>query len=192
MHVLGAIPQGGSPFPPIAAYVFLSDCAVCALVAPDSDVDWMCVPRPDGPSIFGAMLDRDAAGFKLAPARTMCRPGGATCRARWGYRVEETDDGLVGAEGAFFTSSFWAVSALVEIGESDRARKPCEKVLCAAATLELCAEELDPHSGRQLGNFPQGLTHLSLINAVMHVIRADEALAHGERVVAPAQAAAAS
>jgi hypothetical protein len=69
---------------------------------------------------------------------------------------------------------------------------PREKVLCAAATLELYAEELDPHSGRQLGNFPQGLTHLSLIDAVMHVIRADEALAHGERVLAPAQAAAAS
>jgi GH15 family glucan-1,4-alpha-glucosidase len=107
------------------------------------------------------------------------------------YRVEETDDGLVGSEGAFFTCSFWAVSALVEIGECDRARRLCEKVLCAASPLGLYAEELDPHSGRHLGNFPQGLTHLSLINAVVHVIRADEALAHGERVLAPAQAAGA-
>src|SRR4051794_4306301 len=70
MHVAGAVPQGGSPFPPIAAYAFLSDCEVCALVAPDSNVERMCVPRPDAPSIFGAMLDRDAGGFKLAPVRT--------------------------------------------------------------------------------------------------------------------------
>lgn len=39
VHVAGAVPQGGSPFPPIAAYAFLSDCEVCALVAPDSNVE---------------------------------------------------------------------------------------------------------------------------------------------------------
>ena len=62
-------------------------------------------------------------------------------------RRSPRNDGLVGAEGAFLTCSFWAVSALVEIGESDRASKPCEKVLCAAAPLELYAEELDPTAG---------------------------------------------
>ena len=40
----------------------------------------------------------------------------------------------------------------------------------------LYAEEIDPHSGQHLGNFPQAFSHLALINAVMHVIRADEAL----------------
>jgi hypothetical protein len=38
----------------------------------------------------------------------------------------------------------------------------------------LYAEELDPHTGRHLGNFPQAFTHLALVNAVMHVIRAEE------------------
>ncbi|HSH62289.1 MAG TPA: glycoside hydrolase family 15 protein, partial [Acidimicrobiales bacterium] len=57
-----------SPFPPIAEYGFLSDCEVMALVAPSSNVEWLCLPRPDGPSVFGAILDRAAGGFRFAPA----------------------------------------------------------------------------------------------------------------------------
>jgi len=90
------------------------------------------------------------------------------------YRVEETDDGLAGEEGTFAICSFWLVSALVEIGELDRARQLCEKMLGFASPLHLYAEEIDPHSGRHLGNFPQAFTHLALINAVMHVIRAEQ------------------
>jgi GH15 family glucan-1,4-alpha-glucosidase len=90
------------------------------------------------------------------------------------YRTDETDDGLSGEEGTFTICSFWLVSALVEIGELPRARALCEKLLSYASPLQLYAEEIDPHSGRQLGNFPQAFTHLALINAVMHVIRADE------------------
>jgi GH15 family glucan-1,4-alpha-glucosidase len=66
------------------------------------------------------------------------------------------------------------VSALSEIGRTDRARALCERVLCHASPLLLYGEEIDIRTGRHLGNFPQGLTHLALINAVMHVIRADE------------------
>ena len=91
------------------------------------------------------------------------------------YRVDETDDGLQGKEGTFTICSFWLVSALVEIGEVDRARRLCERLLSLASPLELYAEELDPHTGRHLGNFPQAFTHLALVNAVMHVIRAEEA-----------------
>jgi GH15 family glucan-1,4-alpha-glucosidase len=93
------------------------------------------------------------------------------------YRVSETDDGLVGEEGSFVICSFWLVSALAEIGESARARSMCERLLAYASALGLFAEEIDPHSGRHLGNFPQAFTHLALINAVMHVIRADQQLA---------------
>ena len=89
------------------------------------------------------------------------------------YRVDETDDGLRGEEGSFTICSFWLVSALVEIGELDAARQLCERLLAYASPLELYAEEIDPHSGRHLGNFPQAFTHLALINAVMHVIRAE-------------------
>ena len=95
------------------------------------------------------------------------------------YRTDETDDGLAGGEGAFTTCSFWLVSALVEIGEMDRARDLCEKLLSYASPLELYAEEIDPRSGRHLGNFPQSFTHLALINAVMHVIRAEHGISSG-------------
>jgi len=92
------------------------------------------------------------------------------------YKVEETDDGLAGEEGTFAICSFWLVSALAEIGEIRRARALCEKLLSYASPLLLYAEEIDPTSGRHLGNFPQAFTHLALINAVIHVIRADEEL----------------
>ena len=91
------------------------------------------------------------------------------------YRTEETDDGLNGREGTFLICSFWLVSALAEIGELTRARELCERLLGYASPLGLYAEEIDPRTGRHLGNFPQAFTHLALINAVMHVIRADEA-----------------
>ena len=96
------------------------------------------------------------------------------------YRVEETDDGLSGDEGTFTICSFWLVSALVEIGELDEARKLCERLLAYASPLELYAEEIDTYSGRHLGNFPQAFTHLALINAVVHVIRAEEATTAGQ------------
>ena len=90
------------------------------------------------------------------------------------YRVKETDDGLSGEEGSFNICSFWLVSALAEIGEHLRARQLCEKLLSMASSLELYAEELDPNTGRHLGNFPQAFTHLALVNAVLHVIRHEQ------------------
>ena len=92
------------------------------------------------------------------------------------YRVDEIDDGFSGEEGTFTICSFWLVSALVEISEVTRARTLCAKLLSFASSLHLYAEEIDAHSGAHLGNFPQAFSHLALINAVMHVIRADEAV----------------
>jgi GH15 family glucan-1,4-alpha-glucosidase len=92
------------------------------------------------------------------------------------YRVDETDDGLSGEEGSFTICSFWLVSALCEVGELERARELCEKLISHASPLGLYAEEIEPRTGRHLGNFPQAFTHLALINAVMHIIRAE----HGE------------
>ena len=91
------------------------------------------------------------------------------------YRTDETDDGFSGEEGTFTICSFWLVSALCEIGETVRAREICAKLLSLAGPLELYAEEIDPHTGQQLGNFPQAFTHLALINAVLHVIASERA-----------------
>ncbi len=88
------------------------------------------------------------------------------------YRATETDDGFRSRRGTFTICSFWLVSALVMIGELDRARALCE-LLSYAGPLQLYAEEIDPHTGRHLGSFPQAFTHLALINAVMQVIRAE-------------------
>lgn len=96
------------------------------------------------------------------------------------YRTETTDDGLSGEEGSFTICSFWLVSALVEIGELQRARQLCERLLGYASPLKLYAEEIDSRTGRHLGNFPQAFTHLALINAVMHVIRAEESRHTGQ------------
>jgi GH15 family glucan-1,4-alpha-glucosidase len=110
------------------------------------------------------------------------------------YRVDETDDGLTGEEGTFTICSFWMVSALAEIGEHQRARDLCEKVLSYASPLLLYGEQIDPRSGRHLGNFPQAFTHLALINAVMHVVRHEQQAARralgADATIAPRQLAA--
>jgi alpha,alpha-trehalase len=90
------------------------------------------------------------------------------------YRTDETDDGLSGAEGTFLICSFWLVSALSEIGEQREAEHLCERLLSYSSHLGLYAEELEASSGRHLGNYPQAFTHLALINAVTHVIEAQQ------------------
>jgi alpha,alpha-trehalase len=58
----------GERFPPIAGYGFLSDCHTAALVSDEGCVEWLCLPRFDSPSVFGAILDRGAGHWRLAPA----------------------------------------------------------------------------------------------------------------------------
>jgi alpha,alpha-trehalase len=103
------------------------------------------------------------------------------------YRPDDVDDGLSGEEATFTTCSFWLVSALVEIGETDRAQGLLERLLGSSSSLGLYAEEIDPTTGRHLGNFPQAFTHLALVNAVLHVIRARAAEARHDPVREPEQ-----
>jgi GH15 family glucan-1,4-alpha-glucosidase len=81
------------------------------------------------------------------------------------YKVDETDDGLSGKEGTFLICSFWLVSALAIVGETQRARDLMERLLRIASPLGLYAEEFDSGTGRHLGNFPQAFSHLALIEA---------------------------
>ena len=82
------------------------------------------------------------------------------------YRVEGTDTGFEGKEGTFTICSFWLVTALAMIGETERAHALCQKLLSFAGPLLLYAEEIDATTGQHLGNFPQAFTHLALIEAV--------------------------
>ena len=56
-----------SPFPRIGTYAFLSDCHTSTLIAPDGAAEWLCTPRFDSPSVFGAILDRSAGSFRFGP-----------------------------------------------------------------------------------------------------------------------------
>ncbi|MFC7009604.1 glycoside hydrolase family 15 protein [Halalkalicoccus salilacus] len=85
----------------------------------------------------------------------------------------EGDDGLPGDEGAFVVSSFWLVNALALAGRTEEAttlfRSMCEYV----SPLGLLAEEIDPDTGTQLGNFPQAFSQIGLINSVLSLEDSD-------------------
>jgi GH15 family glucan-1,4-alpha-glucosidase len=92
------------------------------------------------------------------------------------YSTAETDDGLAGDEGQFLACSFWLVSALAVNGRAEEARTLFERLVGLSNDLGLLSEEYDVARQRQVGNFPQAFSHLTLIVAA----RAIEA-AEGER-----------
>ena len=99
------------------------------------------------------------------------------------YRYE--DDGLPGDEGAFVLCSFWLVNALVISGRTDEAREILENVLEYASPLGLFAEEIEPETGRLIGNYPQAFSHIGLINSVLYLREAEYDWADVEPLGAP-------
>ncbi|MFI7492006.1 glycoside hydrolase family 15 protein [Micromonospora echinaurantiaca] len=85
------------------------------------------------------------------------------------YRYPPGRDGLPGTEGAFLPCSFWLVQALASTGRRREAIELFQTLLDYASPLGLYAEEVDPRTGAQLGNYPQTLTHAALVQAALAI-----------------------
>ncbi|MBP9064504.1 MAG: glycoside hydrolase family 15 protein [Candidatus Microthrix subdominans] len=83
------------------------------------------------------------------------------------YRYPPGEDGLPGGEGAFLPCSFWLVQALALTGDVSEARSVFDELVAMAGPLGLFAEEVDPETGAFIGNFPQALSHASLVQAAL-------------------------
>ena len=85
------------------------------------------------------------------------------------YRIDETDDGLEGEEGAFYILTFWLIGSLLTIGETDEALAHFETVARTANHLGLFAEMFDPRTGEGLGNFPQAFSHIGFLHTARNI-----------------------
>ena len=87
------------------------------------------------------------------------------------YDTAETDDGLPTGEGAFLACSFWLADAYVLMGRMEEAKSLFERLLSLCNDVGLLAEEYDPAARRQVGNFPQAFSHVSLLNTAHNLSR---------------------
>jgi GH15 family glucan-1,4-alpha-glucosidase len=87
------------------------------------------------------------------------------------YDTEPEVDGLPPGEGAFLPCTFWYADNLMLQGRGDEARRIFDRLLAIRNDVGLLAEEYDPTTGRQLGNFPQAFSHVSLVNTARNLGR---------------------
>ncbi|RKT03176.1 GH15 family glucan-1,4-alpha-glucosidase [Streptomyces sp. 3211.6] len=123
------------------------------------DAATLLIPRvgflpPEDPRVIGTV---DAVRAELGSSGLVRR-----------YSTEGPSvDGLPGDEGAFLACSFWLADALHLTGRPKEARELFERLLAVRNDVGLLAEEYDPASGRQLGNFPQAFSHIGLVNTAL-------------------------
>jgi GH15 family glucan-1,4-alpha-glucosidase len=94
---------------------------------------------------------------------------------RYDVEADGGADGLDGEEGSFIVCTFWLVDALHGIGRTDEARALFERLIALRNDVGLLAEEVDPDSGRHLGNTPQAFSHVGLVHSAL-MLSADPAV----------------
>jgi len=143
---------------------------------------------PASGSLVQAFGESDVdAALLLAPLKGLVAPDSPTASATIERVRDELDvgggllhryrsaDGLPGREGAFLLCSFWLAELLARRGAVQEAEAIVDAILAHRGPLRLLAEELDPATGMQLGNTPQGFSHLGLIRAAVAIHEASQA-----------------
>jgi GH15 family glucan-1,4-alpha-glucosidase len=120
--------------------------AALALVGP------LGFDRPDSPQALGTL---EAIRSELGASGELI------------FRYQPGDDGLEGGEAAFLPCSFWVAHALAGAGRYEAAAEMLEALTPIGGDLGLFPEEVDPSTGRLLGNFPQALSHSSFVRAAL-------------------------
>jgi GH15 family glucan-1,4-alpha-glucosidase len=90
------------------------------------------------------------------------------------YRTGASVDHLSGHEGSFLLCTFWLARALAQDGKVAEARDVFERAIAHVNDVGLLAEEIDPVTGEQLGNFPQAFSHVGLVNAAWAIFLAEQ------------------
>jgi pentatricopeptide repeat protein len=130
------------------------------------------VRAPDQPELDGSLLTlvllgyRPTSGDRLELLVDAVRRDLAEGPFVYRYRGE---DGVAGKEGAFLTCSFWLVDALARLGRLDEAVELMDRLVELGNHVDLFSEEMDPRTRDYLGNYPQALTHLALVNAAVSI-----------------------
>ncbi|TKK65968.1 glycoside hydrolase family 15 protein [Ilyomonas limi] len=90
------------------------------------------------------------------------------------YRYLNVDDGIAGTEGTFGICYFWLAENLAKSGVLEKAKEAFETMLRHVGSTGLFSEEIDPETHELLGNYPQGFTHIGLINAALAITEASQ------------------
>jgi GH15 family glucan-1,4-alpha-glucosidase len=85
------------------------------------------------------------------------------------YRYVDIGDNIPGDEATFTTCTFWLINNYILLGRLEEAKELFEHVLSFQNPLQLFAEEIEPSTREQLGNFPQALTHVALMSSAGHL-----------------------
>jgi GH15 family glucan-1,4-alpha-glucosidase len=129
-------------------YALIGDCRTAALVGRDGSIDWLCWPRFDSGALFAALVGtRDNGRWFLGAVDPACRGIIATPRS----------------------CTFWLADNLILLGRHDEARALFERLLSLRNDVGLLSEEYDVATKRLIGNFPQALCHVALVNTAHHL-----------------------